>query len=401
LPEILLRILVMHFALLKTVGNAIVFLLIRTVLNSINCKLKYNSILMRKIFFSSAIIFLISSCASVNQFVVTPVGDEPAEYLGRFVYSLPQTVLEVSIDFEKTTFLPGPYRRFSERFLGMSEFIETETSKWEIKDVRVSSFTEPDPLHYYSVNILKGSFQADNYFKMISEGLAIDPMGMLFSSSSLPLNMSDNTPQIVDFSMKKNQVEISDTLFKTVIRDSSFVKIPILRKQKDAKTLEQKAEEAAHLIIKIRKRRMKLMTGEYEVFPDGKALEISVEELNKLEKEYLALFIGKIHSETYSRSFFVVPAGGSEKTTLARFSGEKGILPVGSSEGKPVELVFKPIHVFPFDIGGADEIKENTLYYRIPATCALQISDPENLLYDGRLSLFQAGNILPLPIKEK
>jgi hypothetical protein len=345
--------------------------------------------------------FLISSCASVNQFVVTPVGDEPAEYLGRFVYSLPQTVLEVRIDFEKSTYLPGPYRSYSGRFLGMSEFIEEEKSMWEIKGVRVSAHNEPDPLHYYSLNILKGNLQIERYFKMISEGLVIDPMGVIFSNTIMPLNMTDEFPQMVDFSMKKNQVEISDTLFKTVIRDSSFVKIPILRKQKDAKTLEQKAEEAANLIIKIRKRRLKLMTGEYEVFPDGKALEISVEELNKLEKEYLALFIGKVYRESYSRSFFVVPAGGSEKTTIAGFSGEKGILPIKSAEGKSIELILKPINEFPFDFDEIDEIKGNTLYYRVPSTCSVQISSQEELLYEGRISVFQAGNVLPLPVNEK
>ncbi len=113
---------------------------------------------MKKYFFSSIIIFLISSCAGVNQFVVTPVGDEPAEYMERFVYSLPHTVLEVVIDFDKTVYIPGPYRRFTERFLGMTEFINEGKTNWEITDVNVSVFVEPDPNHYYSVNLLKGTF---------------------------------------------------------------------------------------------------------------------------------------------------------------------------------------------------------------------------------------------------
>ncbi len=226
-------------------------------------------------------------------------------------------------------------------------------------------------------------------------------MGGLFANTSLPIINSEEAKQVIDYSMKKNQVEISDTLFKTVIRDSSFVKVPILRKQKDAKTLEQKAEEASNLIIKIRKRRMKLMTGEYDVFPEGKALEISIEELNKLEKEYMALFIGKTYTEKYRRSFFAVPAGGTEKLVIAKFSDGKGILPVESLEGKDVEIAIKPIHVFPFDIGETEGNPENTLYYRIPSVCNLHVTASEDMLYEGRLSIFQSGHILPLPVRKK
>ncbi len=357
---------------------------------------------MGKILISAIIILLVSSCASVNQFVVTPVGEEPEEYSGRFVYSLPQTVIEVSMEFEKSTYLPGPYRKFTEKYLGMSQFISSEKTLWEVTKVNVSASSEPDPKQYYSVNIINGEFQNDAYFKMISEGLVIDPMGVVFAKVILPVTLQTGLPPVVDYSMKRNQIEISDTLFKTVIRDSSFVKIPILRKQKEAKTLEQKAEEAANLIIKIRKRRLKLMTGEYSVFPEGRALEISIEELNKIEKEYLALFIGKIYTEKYSRSFFIVPTGSSEKVVLMKFSEGKGIIPDELPEGQPVTMDLSPIQGFPIGIPkDIVENSKNTLFYRVPATCIIRISESGKLLYDGRISVFQAGSILPLPVNEK
>ena len=355
---------------------------------------------MRKIFFSGVIVLMISSCASFNQFLVTPIGEEPIDYKERFIYSLPRTVLEVKVEFEKNIYLPGPYRNFTERYLGMSEFIDESKTEWHITGVKVSEFSEPDPLHYYSVNIMKGTFQKEDYFSISSEGIIIDPMGAISYDSQIPGKTQTRVPSIIDLNLKKNHREISDTLFKTVIKDSSFVKIPILRKQREAKTLEQKAEEAANLIIKIRKRRLKLMTGEYNVFPEGKALKISLAELNKIENEYLALFIGKVHTEKYSRSYIVIPEGISEKTEILKFSETAGILSKDAVEGLPLTIEFSPEAKFFVGDVKQEGNEKNTLFYRIPSIVSVTVSDGNNLIYEGRISIFQAGSVVPLPAKK-
>jgi uncharacterized protein YktA (UPF0223 family) len=343
---------------------------------------------------------LVSSCVSLNQFVVTPVGEEPEKFSQRFIYSLPQTVLEVKMEFEKTIYLPGPYRHYAEKYLGISKYIKEENTLWDITGVQVSQFSEPDPLKYFSVNILKGSFDASKYFDLASQGFVIDPLTALSSNSDLPVINQPEMPAVLEFSMKRSHKEKTDTLYKTVITDSSFVKIPILRKQKEAKTIEQKAEEAANLIIKIRKRRLKLVTGEYALFPEGKALEIAIEELNKTEQEYISLFTGKTYTESYSRSFFIVPSGNEEKTVFMNFSESKGIVLKESTDGKAVSIEVKPNESFSFGLSGIEQTQNNTLYYRIPATCSVLVTKADRLLYEGRISVFQAGSLFPLPVKK-
>jgi hypothetical protein len=356
--------------------------------------------MMRKIFISGIMVILVSSCMSLNQFVVTPVGKEPAVYSQRFIYSLPQSVIEVKIELEKTTYLPGPYRQFTEKYLGMSQFINEKKAQWAITGVNLTDLKEPDPLQYYSVNLLKGSFESDSYLDLTSRGLVIDPMGMISAVATLP-GTQDEFPVIFDLSLKKNHKEKVDTLFKTVIRDTSFVKIPILRKQKEAKTLEQKAEEAANLIIKIRKRKLKLIDGEYKVFPEGQALETAIEELNKTEQEYIALFTGKIYTEKFIRRYVIIPSGGSEKLVFMKFSQSKGILAKDSPDGQPVTLEVNPSEGFLPGLKEYENNTKNTLYFRIPSTCQVRITEAENLLYEGRISVYQAGVVLPLPITKK
>jgi len=356
---------------------------------------------MNKILISVISALLLSSCISLNKFVVTQVGEEQAAYSGRFVYSLPQTVFEVKMEFEKRIELPGPYRQFAQRFLGITQYIKEENTKWAINSVSISEFQEPDPSQFYSVNILKGSFEQNEYFNLSSQGLIIDPMSVISANAELPANEQYALPAVLEFSMKRNHKEKTDTLFKTMITDSSFVKIPILRKQKAAKTIEQKAEEAANLIIKIRKRRLKLVDGEYGVFPEGAALEIAIAELNKTEQEYIALFTGKTYIEKYSRSFFIAPNGNSQEQVFLKFSEKEGVLPAESLEGMPVILESNPVNGYPTGIYGNEQIPENTLIYRMPSTCLVKVKEGNELLFDGRISVYQAGSLLTLPVKMK
>lgn len=352
-----------------------------------------------KILFAAMFILLVSSCISLNQFVAVPVGEEPGKTSERFVYSLPQTVLEIKLNFTKTTYLPGPYKQWSEKYLGISEYIRQEKVEWALTGAKIRSFSEPDPGQYYSVNQLRGRFQGSSYLEMSSKGLVINPMGMLSKNSVIPVD-EKQFPGIFDVSLKQNHKEKVDTLFKTVIRDTSFVTIPILTKQKTAKTLEQKAEEAANLVIKIRKRRLKLIDGEYNVFPEGIAFEKALDELDKTEKEYISLFTGKIHTEYFSKSFFVVPAGQNEQVKLTKFSRDNGLLPVESDLGKLVTIDLSVAGNLSTGLNPDNSKNKNILYYRVPATCTLQIKEEERLLFDGRVSVFQAGEILPLPVNK-
>jgi hypothetical protein len=347
------------------------------------------------------VILLIGGCAGQNRFMVTPVGNEPASSKGRLVYSLPQTILEVKIDYQRNTFLPGPYRKYSEKLLGITQVINEEKTEWEITGASVIAYSEPDPDQYYSINILKGDFSGEEFLKLTSSGLVIDPMGLISSNTLIPAEGTNEIPSLMELNLKKSHREVSDTLYKTVIKDSSFVKVPILRKQKEAKTIDQRAEEAANLIIKIRKRRMKLLDGEYNIFPEGQALEVSVRELNELEKEYLALFTGKVITEKFCHSYFVEPSGTTEKSTLMRFSVSTGALSPEAPGGQPVSLEVNPLPGMPVMASGSGKEQVNTLFYRMPGICRVQVLNGTDLIWDSRISLFQAGNIVSLPVNRK
>lgn len=358
--------------------------------------------MMKKILLIPGILLMMASCILPSKFMVTKPGEEPQNFRQRYIYSLPRTVVWVKIDYEKESYLPGPYHMYSQKYLGIADVIEKNQTRWKIINTELSSFNEPDPQHYYSLNVLRGSLQSVPFLQFSQEGLIINPDKDIRVGSSVPSDDDIKPPYFTDLSEETFFVEKPDTLFKTIIQDTTFITIPILRKQRDAKTFEQKAEEAANFIIQIRKRRFKLEAGDYDVFPEGIALETAVRELNKLEKEYISLFVGRIYTQKYSRSFFITPSGTSENITFLKFSQTKGILPADSREGESVIIEFDPIGntaILKKNLPQApDKSQYNVLYYRLPEVTSVRLVRNNNLLYESRLTVYQAGSLVSIPL---
>jgi hypothetical protein len=358
---------------------------------------------MRKSLFIISLIALLSSCASTNLIQVSKIGSEPEEYKQRAIYVLPQTVLNVIVEFEKETYIPGPYRLYTEKFLGLKDFIVEPGFTYRILNVDVQSFNEPDPEEFYSLNLIKGEMDWERYLKLSDFGFILDPSNNI--SRKVIIEESGDfpgTPVFTDISVKRNLTEVTDTLYKTIISDSSYVRVPVLRKQREAKTIEQKAEEAANFIIKIRKRRFKLLAGQYDVFPEGKALAISVEELDKLEKEYLELFIGKRIKQTFRRSFLVTPESQKSNQThiVARFSELTGVVNAEDNLNTPLNLEINPLAKLNSisSIAHPDGTADNMLIYRIPDLADVAVKIKNEVLYQGRMQIFQLGEKIGYPI---
>ncbi len=362
----------------------------------------------RRTFLTAAFSFLIilQGCMTTSRFRVSRAGAESPETIQKYVYVLPQTILQVRVNFEKETYIPGPYRVYTQKFLGLENFIEEPGFSYHIKSVDVTPATEPDGSQFYSINVLEGQPDFDGFLKLSREGLVLDPSGFYEFKSPHSLTIPQTqAPYFTDLSVESNLREITDTLYKTMITDSSYVTIPMVRKQQEAKTQEQKAEEAANFIIKIRKHRYKLLSGKHDVFPEGDALAISVEELDKLEKEYLALFLGKTIRNEFTRSFIIVPKATQQTHTIsfARFSQQLGLTGLDTNTGNELVAEIQPLdQVKTLRAQGAaypDPLMENNLFYRIPDLADVRIRIASEILYESRLSIYQAGAMVNLPLE--
>jgi len=339
---------------------------------------------------------------------VAPLGEEVPETVEQYLYVLPQTVLKVEVTCQETKYVPGPFMEFSGKFLGITEVIRQNFSRWQILDVKVTPHAEMDPAMLYHVNVLEGEFHAGLLEPFLEKGMILDGSGSVLEEAKSP---SLGTREIMDYvryqdlGIESNFEERTETMFKTIVTDTSFVQVPVDRTITEQKTPATKAREAAEFLLELRTRRFELLTGGYEGFPQGAAMEAALARLDELEVSYLSLFTGKTLGRRLKKAWFIVPETGADPSRyrLGMFSGQLGFVPEELMEGAPLEVTIEPLgktrDIGAYYSGRGGEAATNELYYRIPDVVELSIDWGGEELTRQRISLFQAGAVMAAPLK--
>ncbi len=320
------------------------------------------------------------------------------------VYALPQTVLNVNVVAEKKIRKVGPFASFSEKYIGVTPKITSNGVDWNIKSIALTEKGEVDPQHYYKLTSV-GNYQP-NLIQLSPEGL-IEGFNIMMSNAEKETAYSIVKEEVKveikygKFSIDPNLLIKKDTVYKVVETDTAFIKVPELKEQAIAKSIEDKAKEAAHQLFKLRKRRFKILTSNYEVLPpDGKAYEVVVRELDKLEKEYLALFLGKEVSVIENGQFTYKPTSNDKGGVLFRISPDKGLVDVSDLKAVPVRVELKnlgltsELPVLPQD----PNLTPNSLiHYRIPGQAEVKVVYGKNVVYKKNHIIAQFGKVMTMP----
>ncbi|MBN1182431.1 MAG: DUF4831 family protein [Bacteroidales bacterium] len=360
---------------------------------------------MRNIIFYLGALFLVFGCTNkINISVSNARKMEDVKGVS-FFYSLPRTHLQFHIYVEKTTLVRGPYADWAKEYLGIDKVIEQDEVIWQIRQVDLTTYQDNDPNELYGAKVSGNTSQLIALLSLSGQGLIADisPVSYIAGYSNIDkLDKESNIPDFKDVSVKRNFYEEKDTIYKTLFVDTAFIKVPVIKSYLEKKTDQEKAREAANFIIKTRKRRFKLIAGQYDAMPEGKAMEVSVEELNKIEEEYLSLFIGK---ELKDNSCYIIDFIPEERVELkqdilCKFSKTEGILPATSKLGNPVNVITR-LDIDPnIDklFNGLDEGAANKgLIYRVPAQVEVSLTLERNNLFNGTVLISQFGQKMLMP----
>ncbi|MDM8160543.1 DUF4831 family protein [Labilibaculum sp. K2S] len=319
------------------------------------------------------------------------------------VYALPQTVLKLNVTAEKTILKRGPFAEYAKKYLNISDVVSADGVEWELKSIDVSSHGEVDPEEYHKITT-----SVDYEPGLIS----LTPNGLIRGFNLEKKMILKEEKESVFITEDKINIEYGkfsidpiikykeDTIFKVVETDTAFVKVPVLEKQVLVKSMEEKAEEAAHQIFKLRKRRFKILTANYDVLPpDGKAYEVIVGELEKLENDYMSLFIGKRVGFLESFQFLYTPKNGENGGVIFRMSPQAGPVGVNNLGGKPIRVDFKNLEqtrelaIIP----AVGLVPQKQIFYRIPGMADVSISNGKEILFQNRMPIAQFGKIANMP----
>ena len=349
------------------------------------------------------------SCASKKGMVepktmILPLGDTIHVTEGSLVYGLPMTVFNVVVEVERKIDKPGPYARFAGDLLGIKDIINQEKETWSFTGIKVTTSEELDPSEFYVIE--SNTLFQTNVLALKRAGLILDLNPGIYekSTESRPGEVYMNSQNgFMDMGADEYYVNQSDTAFRLINVDTAFIKIPYLVERKKQLTLDQLAEKAAKSLLELRDGKHQILTGEATVFPQDKA---AIDEMNRLENEYLALFAGKSWTEVKTFSYTLVPQKEmSGKTmTLFSFSAQNGPGDASGKTGTPVTVQIKPVQkgkdltiiTKPLPLNAAAP-KFDKLFYRMPAVVTVNIKMGEESLYNSRKLIYQFGEVIQLP----
>lgn len=351
-----------------------------------------------------ALILGFSACAK-RVTTVTP-GHEVENLSQRgMIYSLPATILKTSVTAEHNMYVPGPYAAYAQKYLGIQNVLQQETNQWSIISFSIAEDYVADINALFVVEPVKDAYL--NYLSLTNHGLVI-PVGQArFSQESTPLSQPTFIEKKVLYTDLAHTPFIGQqrtTHYTRSFQDSTFVRVPVHRDVVVEKSLESKAKEAADFIFLLRKRRLELLSGDADFIGEGSAVRDVLDEISRLEEEYLSLFIGKSYTTQKEHLFDYFPqADDNSATILFRFSKTKGVLPASDLSGSPVLIGISSVTGWN-NIDVLDKLleekgnqKRETFYYRVPQPAKVRISDANGELYIKTVNVYQLSPLLRVP----
>ncbi len=262
---------------------------------------------------------------------------------------------------------------------------------------------EADPDQMYMVRQVSGQQDLSTLLKLSQQGLVYDfNVGRYQETRRFMAATGDQNERFVytDLTERPNIVMSIDTSYKSIKMDSTFVKVPVTSQQLIVKTIDEKAQEAAKVLLKIRRKRVNVLTGKGDI----PVSDAGIQRLDELEEEYLALFIGKDIEERKRFTFYFTPSTGEvfEHEELFEFSTSQGVLSQHMDNSAVVSLTIQRQQeaegLNNYGLGEQLPMQTNALYYRVPDRAEVQISIGDDILLMERVGVYQYGTILSMPV---
>lgn len=215
-------------------------------------------------------------------------------------YFLPKTALRFSLLIEKTTFTPGQYACYSEKYL-KKQVKDVPTTTYRIVKLNMDSYAIPDSSKQFTATI-------DKKHSLVS--VQRDKNGVIMAvnakaEAAKPIEPFEPTPQ------------------PAPIDPTKYMTAEMLAAGSNAKTAELIAQE----IYDIRDSKNQLSRGEAEFMPkDGAQLKLMLNNLNTQEKALLQFFEGTTQVDTVETFVDYVPSKDVDKALLFRFSHYLGMV---------------------------------------------------------------------------
>lgn len=334
--------------------------------------------------------------ALAPQMVSAQKASDPEGFL---TYSLPSTTISLEVEAVQEKFYAGPYAKYAEKYLGIKARQKDEAT-FQLTAIKMKPLLEADQSRRYSVNVRKSKIDA-TFLKLSSTGL-ISFADANFGDESIWRFPTKGNGDFSGKGVSSNLTSESTTLYRNSKTETAYNRVAVQQNMVVEKSIEQKAAETAAMILTLREQRLQIVTGDTDATYSGEAMGAAINEITRLEEEYMTLFVGYSEYQTQNMRFDVVPQAGldSQMYVAFRLSDAAGLVPADNLSGKPIvmEIVAQEFAEPVMSENVSNNGKDVEAYYRIPAVCTVKLMDGANLLLQSRMPIYQLGRESSLPV---
>lgn len=274
-------------------------------------------------------------------------------------YSLPITEFDIVIETQLTERQPGELANYANRLLNISDAITQPSYSASVKSVTV---------------VPRGIPNEDNRWLMEFKGQGVTYM--LLNDAGVPVAI--NTEEVT--ARPYPALPVAQKAQPTAL-ESPALNQAMTQEIISTTSQSKRAQLIAQRVFELREKRNDLISGNADnTPPDGKSMQLMLDNLAAQEAALTALFAGTEKSWTTVETLTYRPDKEVSNMVLARVSPLKGLVSDTDLSGKPIYLSMQVIATgeIPNDANGAPKkpVKDG-LAYTIPGTVQL------TLTYDG------------------
>lgn len=289
------------------------------------------------------------------------------------IYTLPNTAIDVTLEAKCTVVRPGEFHNYARKYL-KAEPVTRESRSWQLISATLTPRAVADDDQRYSVQFKSGS-----------------PVTLILSADNAPLAVNDEAyaPRTPDSNLPQAQ-PASQTIL-----DTPAARQAMTEEMMQSTSTAKRAELAAAKIYELRQSRNDLISGNADAMPpDGKAMQLALDNLTAQEEALTAMFLGTTSTSTEVVTLPFMPGTESQRVIVARLSPLDGIVASTDLSGAPVYLDYNVVSrgELPLtDRGEERRFPKGGLAYRIPGTATVTVTYEGEKLASSRFNIPQLG----------
>lgn len=321
------------------------------------------------ILFSAAVV-LVSGTADA-QTTQKLVASKANEY--GIIYSLPRTVVDITIEAVHTERQPGEFYNYAKLKLG-EDAITRPSRKVEIKSVTITPRGVADDNNRWLVQFKAGSTP---YFILDENGCPV-----AVNTDKLPAPAEAELPVAV---------AAAPTPLETPAAAQAITQEMTL-----SSSLSKRADLAAQRIFELRENRSDLISGQADnTPPDGKSLQLALDNLSAQEAALTAMFTGTEKTyTTVSTTTFEPDSESISKEIFVRLSPVDGVVDADDLSGAPVYISLDILEQGELPVNENGETKafpKGGLAYNIPGRALISLDYEGRRIASAEIPLAQLG----------